>query len=281
MTRFPTSVLLPASLAADNPSLRQKTVKVGSVGRSLAIFRVGKVCIYNDDDPRVKNQKEEYKLISLLLSYMDTPQYLRKLLFPSTNELSYAGLLPPLRTPHHPLESEKDREGDYRDGVVLETNGRRSLLEIGLHEKGVVEEKLAVSQRLTVKLGKRSGNLIQVAAAAREDVREYWGYEVTHAKSLTEGLKVLKSDYSIGTSRRGQNLYEAVEAIKSGNPRSVAVAFGGPYAGLPEICERQGADVGELFDILVNTVPEQGTATVRTEEALLVTLALLNAMGGE
>jgi hypothetical protein len=272
---------MSASLVADNPSLRQKTVKVGSVGRSLAIFRVGKVCIYNDDDPRVKNQKAESKLIALLLNYMDTPQYLRKLLFPSTEELSYAGLLSPLRTPHHPLESEKNREGDYRDGVVIETSGRRSLLEIGLPEKGVVEEKLAVGQRLTVKLGKRSGNEIPVEVAARGEVQQYWGYEVMQARSLTEGLKVLKSDYSIGTSRLGQNLYEAVEAIKSGNPRSVAVVFGGPYAGLPEICKRQGADVDELFDILVNTVPEQGTATVRTEEALLATLALLNVMRGE
>jgi len=281
MTKFSTSVLLPASLLADTPSLRQKTVKVGTVGRALAIFQVDKVCIYNDDEPRLKSQKAESNLIALLLSYMETPQYLRKLLFPSTEELGYAGLLPPLRTFHHPLESERNNPGDLREGVVVESSGKRSLLEIGLPEKAVIDEKLPIGQRLTVRLGKRAGSLIPVTAAAPAEIHGYWGYELVQARSLTEGLKVVKSDYSIGTSRRGQNLYEAVEAIKSGNPRSVAVAFGGPYAGLPEICERQGADVNGLFDVLVNTVPEQGTATVRTEEALLVTLALLNAMGGK
>jgi predicted SPOUT superfamily RNA methylase MTH1 len=115
---------------------------------------------------------------------------------------------------------------------------------------------------------------------ARDEIPEYWGYEVLHAKTLAEGLKVLKADYSIGTSRCGQNLYEAVHAIKSSNPRSVAVSFGGPYAGLSEICERQGVDAGKLFDVMINTIPSQGTATVRTEEALVATLALLNALTG-
>ncbi|MEB2837263.1 MAG: hypothetical protein GSR80_000390 [Desulfurococcales archaeon] len=33
------------------------------------------------------------------------------------------------------------------------------------------------------------------------------------------------------------------------------------------------------FDYIINTVPNQGTLTVRTEEALHATLALLNAVG--
>jgi hypothetical protein len=56
------------------------------------------------------------------------------------------------------------------------------------------------------------------------------------------------------------------------------VAFGGPYAGLFEICGRQGVDANKLFDVIINTIPEQGTATVRTEEALIATLAVLNAL---
>lgn len=270
--------LLPTSLVVDAPNLRQKTVKVGGIGRGLAIFRVDKVCIFNDDDQNVKNQTAEANLIAALLRYMETPQYLRKLLCPHTKELRYAGLLPPLRTPHHPLRGEKNGEGDYREGVVVEARENQSLLEIGLPEKAVIREKLKVGQRLTVRLGKRSGNLISVTPAKRSEIPEYWGYEVLQTKSLAEGLKVLKADYSIGTSRYGQSLYEAVQAIKSSNPRSVAVAFGGPYAGLFEICERQGVDAKELFDVVINTIPNQGTATVRTEEALVATLALLNAL---
>jgi hypothetical protein len=68
--------------------------------------------------------------------------------------------------------------------------------------------------------------------------------------------------------------------IKKNNRGSVTVAFGGPYQGLYEISELQGVDPEEKFDAVVNTVPRQGTETVRTEEALLATLALLNALLG-
>ncbi len=280
MPKLFVSVLLPASLAIDAPDPRQKTIKVGLVGRALAIFRVGRVCIYNDDDPNVRSQAAEAKLITALLRYMEAPQYLRKLLFPRTEELRYAGLLPPLRTPHHPLETEKNRPGDCREGAVVEAGGNQSLLEIGLPEKAIINEKLIVGQRLTVRLGKKSGDRIPVTPVTRTEVSEYWGYEVLQAKTLGEGLKVSKAEYTIGTSRRGQNLYEVVQAIKSSNTRSVAVAFGGPYAGLFEICERQGVDARKLFDVVINTIPSQGTATVRTEEALVSTLALLNVLTG-
>ena len=271
------SVLLPTSLAADAPDLRQKTVRVGPIGRALAVFRVEKVCIYSDDDPNVKNQAAEAELITMLLRYMETPQYLRKLLLPHTEELHYAGLLPPLRTPHHPLQGEKNRPGDYREGVVVEASKNQSLLEIGLPEKAVVGERLRMGQRLTLRLGKKSVNQILATPVTRSEISEYWGYEVLRAKSLAEGLKVLKADCSIGTSRRGQDL-SAVHAIKSDKPRSVTVAFGGPYAGLFEICERQGVDANKLFDAVINTIPDQGTATVRTEEALIATLAVLNVL---
>ncbi len=277
ISRSHISVLLPTSLAADAPDLRQKTVRVGSIGRALAVFRVEKVCIYSDDDPNVKNQAAETELITMLLRYIETPQYLRKLLLPHTEELHYAGLLPPLRTPHHPLQSEKNRPGDYREGVVVEAGKNQSLLEIGLPEKAVTGERLRVGQRLTLRLGKKSGDQILATQVTRSEISEYWGYEVLRAKSLAEGLKVLKADCSIGTSRRGQDL-SAVHAIESGKPRSVAVAFGGPYAGLFEICERQGVDANKLFDAVINTIPNQGTATVRTEEALIATLAVLNVL---
>ena len=274
-------VLLPSSLVTDASDLRQKTLKIGSIGRALAIFRVGKICIYNDDDPHLKNQASEAGVISTLLHYMETPQYLRKLLFPRTRELRYAGLLPPLRTPHHPLADEKTAPDDYREAVVIDAGKRGSLLELGIRERGFTSEKLSVGERVTVRLGKSLGEGKRaIERVPRSKVGEYWGYEILRAKTLAEALKVLKADYITGTSRYGKNLYEAVQAIRSSNPRSVAVAFGGSYAGLFEICERQGVDAGKLFDVIINTIPNQGTATVRTEEALVATLALLNALIG-
>ena len=272
-------VLLPSSLVADAPDLRQKTLKIGTIGRALAIFCIDKVCIYHDDDPHVKNQALEAKIISTLLHYMETPQYLRKILFPHAQELRYAGLLPPLRIPSHPLADEKTDAGNYREAVVIDVDKLGSLLELGIRERGFTSEKLKFGQRVTVRLGESlSEGKRAVELVPRSKAGEYWSYEVFSAKTLAEALKVLKSDYVIGTSRYGQNLYEAVQAIKSNKPHSVAVAFGGSYAGLLEICERQGVDANKLFDVVINTIPNQGTATVRTEEALVATLALLNAL---
>jgi hypothetical protein len=52
--------------------------------------------------------------------------------------------------------------------------------------------------------------------------------------------------------------------------------FGAPSRGLHEIAKDEGLKLNELVDIIVNTIPKQGTETVRTEEALLATLAVLN-----
>lgn len=279
MSKLFVSVLLPTSLVADAPNLQQKTMKVGIVGRSLAIFRVDRAVLYNDDDPRVKNQIAEAEAVATLLRYIETPQYLRRLLFPRERDLEFAGVLPPLRTPHHPLRDERTNPGDHREAAVIRVDKLGSLLEIGLREKGFTSERLRVGQRLTVRLGDRLGrDRIAVTRVAREEVEEYWGYDVSLAKSLAGALKSLKADYVIGTSRYGKNLYEALRGIEDSKPRSVAVAFGGPYQGLFEICERQGVDAGELFDVVINTIPQQGTETVRTEEALIATLALLNAL---
>ncbi|KXB02796.1 hypothetical protein AKJ45_00405 [candidate division MSBL1 archaeon SCGC-AAA261F19] len=273
------SIFVPASLTADMSNLKQKTLKIGQIGRALAIFRVHEVWVYKDDDPKVHNQKDETKLIATILRYMNTPQYLRKQLFPKIDELRYVGLLPPLRTPHHPLKDERFSEGDYREAVCLKSSGEGSLLDLGLEKKGFTEKKLEPGKLLTVKLGERvsEGRRI-VYPVRREETGEYWGFKVMLAGGLAEGLGESKPDYAVGTSRYGQNFYETFKGIKINKIKSVAVAFGGPYAGLHEICGRRSIDPSELFDALVNTIPRQGTETVRTEEALIATLALLNVL---
>ena len=54
------------------------------------------------------------------------------------------------------------------------------------------------------------------------------------------------------------------------------VAFGSPRFGLREILQQEKLDRNDVLDYFVNTIPSQKTATVRTEEALLVSLGILN-----
>ena len=56
----------------------------------------------------------------------------------------------------------------------------------------------------------------------------------------------------------------------------ILVAFGAPSRGLHEIVKKENSRLEDIADFIVNTVPEQGTETVRTEEALIATLAIMN-----
>jgi len=53
------------------------------------------------------------------------------------------------------------------------------------------------------------------------------------------------------------------------------VAFGS-RKGLFEIARNEGVDLFSLFDLVINFIPSQGTYTVRTEEALPISLSILN-----
>ena len=103
------SIAIPASLVSEYSNLREKTEIIGRVARSAAIFRIEDIIIYPDNP-------DESNLIKLLLGYMETPQYLRKNIYKMKPELQYAGVLPPLRTPHHPTESklEEIKIGEFR-----------------------------------------------------------------------------------------------------------------------------------------------------------------------
>jgi predicted SPOUT superfamily RNA methylase MTH1 len=84
----------------------------------------------------------------------------------------------------------------------------------------------------------------------------------------------------IATSKMGTPLQQVTEALaerwkKAG---SILVAFGAPSNGLQDIVAKENLSLEKVADFTVNTIPNQGTETVRTEEALYASLALLNTL---
>ena len=69
-------VCVPASLLSESSGLRDSTMKLGSFGRALAIYCVDEVIIFPDIN--YESQIKDMELISLILRYLETPQYLRK-----------------------------------------------------------------------------------------------------------------------------------------------------------------------------------------------------------
>jgi predicted SPOUT superfamily RNA methylase MTH1 len=219
--------------------------------------------------------------MALLLNYLETPQYLRKQLFKLEPDLEYAGILPPLRTPHHPLSGKTKhlKVGEYREGVVLSEVKEGLVVDIGVQQPALLRQKLfAVGDRLTLQVV-NIGKQIDVQAVSSDEVPQYWGYRVRIEKR-SFGQLVAQGSFNlkIATARIGDNFIEVAGNIgaKWVESQRVLIAFGAPSRGLHEIVLDEGLNLADIADFTINLVPNQGTVTVRTEEALLASLAILN-----
>jgi predicted SPOUT superfamily RNA methylase MTH1 len=277
-------VAIPESVISDTPHLREKTSKIGLIGRAAAVFRVDEIVVYPDNSRKGK-QRNEADLIALLLAYLETPQYLRKRLFKLDPRLQFAGILPPLRTPHHPLnrKTENLKVGEYREGVTVSRTKEGVLVDIGVERPALMRElNWALDKRLTVQTVK-AGERVEVQTVSKDQIPYYWGYTVTvETHSFGKLVENGKFDLTIATSKIGAKFMDVAEkmADKWKKANCTLVAFGAPTRGLHEIVRDEGANLNDVVDFVVNTVPEQGTETVRTEEALLASLAIFNVQFG-
>ena len=278
------SIAIPASLVSDVPHLREKTTKISLVGRAAAIFCVNEIIVFPDIPDT--NQTRDADLLITILSYMETPQYLRKRLFKIKPALRYAGILPPLRTPHHPVANRtKDLGfGEYREGAVLSSSEAGSLVDVGVERPALIPNtKLPSNTRVTVKVTKL-GKHLTATLASDDEIEAYWGYHLTVSDVPFGQLVRFRSfDLVIATSRYGTPLMKIADELTKRwkKSRNILVAFGAPTQGLYDIVAREHVKLNEVAHFAVNTIPNQGTETVRTEEALYASLAILNLIVGE
>jgi len=276
-------ISIPASVISDTPHLREKTAKLGLIGRAAAIFRVDEIVVYRDSQK--EKQTAELDLIATLLSYLETPQYLRKSLFKIEPRLQYAGILPPLRTPHHPVNRKAKvlKVGEYVEGLVTSSVKEGLQVDVGVESPALLRDRqYPVGERLTLQIVK-AGERIEVQAVNRGDVTEYWGYTVAvEYGSLRGVMNRVRADLTIGTSRKASFFADIAEKVadKWKSASSILLVFGAPSRGLNEIARNEGWQLREFVDFVVNTIPRQGTETVRTEEAVLASLAILNVWFG-
>jgi predicted SPOUT superfamily RNA methylase MTH1 len=223
----------------------------------------------------------EAGLIEKMMTYIETPQYLRRLLFKMDPDLQFAGTLPPLRAPNHP-DRQNPSPGLLREGVVVQS-GPSSMVEAGFSSLVRIGSKLPISKRLTIRLKKSSPEL-EGEIVEPSGLTIYWGFRVARGNlSLPEILRSKKFDLTISTSRKGEDVREITPDLtkkwKSAN--HPLIVFGSPNDGVPEILARSGMNVSDAMDFNVNTIPDQGVETVRTEEALWSSLAVLNLVEGK
>jgi len=264
------AVAVPDTLLEERASLRDKTVKLGIVARACAIYGVDVVEVFQD----TKGHGEP-ALIRKVLEFLETPQYLRRKLFPLDEALRYAGILPPLRIPSHkPMVSiEGLKVGEIRDGV---TNADGTV-DIGLEERARLAGSAKPNVRLTVQV--KSKNPLTVVPVAREKVLDYWGYRV-ESKSIEDVFSDNRFGLKLATSRLGDPLSDRMSDIRAslGKMAGVKLVFGSPSRGLFDIV---GPDLAKKADFVLNLFTEQHVETVRTEEAIFAGLSLVNFLFSE
>lgn len=272
-------VAIPDTSLSDSTNLRQKTTKAGRIARALAVFRVEEVFVYKTGFLPPSKMRDADLLVKIL-RYLDTPQYLRRRVFPKSPSLQFTGTLPPLRTRSHPLQSSLAdlTEGTIRWGVQVRPN------QIDLGFKKLISYSESVSERDPT-LFKVVGisPKITLEAIERSDVQEYWGYEARRIGGLVGFLKESENMTRIGFSRKAPSFKKMVDDLSStiSNTGSILAIFGGPVRGITELCVNEKEDVKHHIDFWINTVMDQGTETVRLEEALVISLGLMNSSFGE
>jgi len=268
------AIAIPASMVAEINNLRDKTIILGQIGRAAAIYRADQIIIYKD-------QPDESLLMKYILGYLETPQYLRKHMFDVRPELQYAGTLPPLRTPHHPTEERLNelRIGEFREGVVVGGSNFHYKVDVGVNAFMNVRGKPPLKgTRVTTQVmqiePEFSGRRVK-----KKDIPYYWGYDLRgHNRWLSELAYNPEWDLKIAASKNGESITNIEDNLKADFAKSdkTLIVFGSYKEGVSEIIEHEGRRAVEIFDYIVNMIPNQGTETVRTEEAVISTLAVLN-----
>ena len=258
------AISIPDTILEEKESPREKTAKLGTIARACAIYGVDVIEVFRD--PRGRG---EGTLVRRVLEYLETPQYLRRRLYPLDESLKYAGILPPLRIPSHKARVPLDRVavGDVRDGV---TNGDGTV-DLGLDASARLEGKFSAGKRVTVKVV--SVRPLAAKAIAREGAGVYWGYSVEE-KTCAGVLGDERFGVRVATSRLGRPLGSVFGPLgRAINGASgVKLIFGSPSRGLHEIF---GQKLKDEVDFVVNLYPEQHVETVRTEEAIAAGLGLV------
>lgn len=263
------SIAIPDSALKDESTQLDKSRKASLIARACAIFRIDTIYLYEESG----GSEADRFLLSLILRYLETPQYLRKALFPKIDELKYAGILHPLQIPHHSLLANPKylQVGDIREGVVLHHKGKK-FLDIGTFDPVIYYGKEHEKKRLTVQI-KTVVPTVTVKEISESEVKQYWGYKVKERSNLLKLLTEWKGD-SLLTSRKGKNATQKHLDYYAQSEKPILLVFGGPDRGIYEMLGQRINDISNAK--VLNFFPNQATETVRMEEALMGILSILN-----
>lgn len=292
---YTVSIALPGSVMDNAQSPELRTYLAGQIARACTVFCVDEVVIFDEQGEDTGTVEGEFKgvgkkgkacvQLARILQYLECPQYLRKVFFPKHHDLQFAGLLNPLDSPHH---MRIDDEAEFREGVVVDRPSKAStgsFVNCGMRKEVKIDKQLQPGLRVTVRMMKNQNTeskvykgVVVAPHVPRTEGGLYWGYSVRLASCLSAVMTECPFkegyDLTIGTSEKGSN----ADLTSLPQFRHMLVVFGG-LRGLEASVDADPnlgvTDPSVLFDQYLNTCPSQGSRTIRTEEAILISLSLL------
>ncbi|KAM3967388.1 LOW QUALITY PROTEIN: putative methyltransferase C9orf114 [Aphomia sociella] len=291
------SIAVPGSILENAQSAELRTYLAGQIARAACVFCVDEVIVFDDIGDKIDTKKSKLEDIdgikvarkscvqlARILQYLECPQYLRKHFFPLHKDLEFAGLLNPLDAPHH-LRLSNDFK--FREGITMNKKvkpGRGSQVNVGLLQDVSTDKLLNPGIRVTVRMlptsegSKKIKGKIVSLTTPRAETGVYWGYTVRIANSLgqvfTQSPYKDGYDLTVGTSDRGTNIDDLpANELKYNHALIVFGGLHGIEAALESDEQLQVDEASLLFNHYINVLPNQGSRTIRTEEAILVALS--------
>ncbi|OUM67566.1 hypothetical protein PIROE2DRAFT_39937 [Piromyces sp. E2] len=303
--KYTVSVAIPGSVIEIAQSAELRTYLAGEIARALTIFEVDEVIIYNEDPTRTMENttsgvyegsskpSDPNIFLARILQYLETPSYLRKLLFPVHKDLQYTGLLNPLDAPHH---MRLDETSLYREGVTIDKpvkQGAGSFVTCGLRKDVKIDKHIKPGVRVTVELdldlinsndnAKNYKGKVVSPRQPREKHGLYWGYQIRLAKSISDVFKQTsfgaKAQYDLTIGDNDENSFDNIPSTF----QHMLIVFGGQggienAVEVDENIKINRHDTRSLFDLYLNTCPYKGSRSIRLEEQILITMSTLKTL---
>ncbi len=262
------SIAIPYNVTEEATTEEEAVRKIGYIGRAAAMFRVKNILIYTF---KGSEPLRKAAFIKKNLEYLVTPPYLRKDLFGIDPDLRLAGLLQPLTLPVFGHRKSSPRIRDVRIGLVIRWEGYYSIVKVGEDTYVKVPKPYPIKSMVLVSIDSMINDRFYRGHVVK-DSKVYTGYGV----SLIELRDLIKLRNLILTGKEGSSVINEVSKLRALKDEDVVVVFGSPRMGVDDILRSEG--LGDLLksSLFINFVPNQGLVTIRTEEAIIAVLSILN-----
>ena len=169
-------------------------------------------------------------------------------------------------------DAKQVKKGDVREGVIFPKDGKK-FIDMGIDHSIPYHGKKVIDKRIIIKIKDTFPNFT-VYDIEKNQIPYFWSYNVKHGGNLFSLLTEWKGP-KILTSRKSKKIKEEDMQKIISSDEEVLIVFGTTDKGIHEMLDKKISNIQNFK--AWNFFPQQGTETVRLEEAILGCLSIMNA----